>query len=280
MEEEAHLQVNLTRSAREFADRAGALLRARIEHNVLATVLEHARRFSDAENLFATVATVAAGDGEIVAAALRVGGRRMLASEMDQRCAIALVGAWLEADPGLPGVGAPATVARSIADEFQRLTGRGHTLELDMALHALETVEGPARPAAGALRPAADGDRELLIDWMGDFMVEAGLEDDPAQMVDRRPMYVWEDGEPASVVARSDEVAEVVRIGPVYTPPQYRGRGYASSAVAAISRAALAAGARQCILYTDLANPTSNRIYAALGYRRVGDWEERVFEPR
>ena len=94
------MQVNLTRSAREFADRAGALLRARIEHNVLATVLEHARRFSDAENLFGTVA---AGDGEIVGAALRVRGRRMLASEMDERCAIALVGAWLEADPGLPG---------------------------------------------------------------------------------------------------------------------------------------------------------------------------------
>jgi hypothetical protein len=277
MEAEATVEVSLTRSVDQFAQRAGEFLRARIEHNVLATVLEIARRFSDTENLFATVADA---DGETVAAALRVRGRRLLASEMDERCAIALLGAWLEADPGIPGVGAPAAVARSIADEFQRSTGRGNTLAMEMALHALARVEGPARPAAGALRPAGDGDRDLLIDWMRDFGHEAGVEDDPAQMVDRRPMYVWEDGTPVAVVARSDEVAEVVRIGPVYTPVQYRNRGYASSAVAALSRAALEAGARQCILYTDLANPSSNRIYAALGYRRVGDWEDRVFDPR
>jgi hypothetical protein len=28
------------------------------------------------------------------------------------------------------------------------------------------------------------------------------------------------------------------------------------------------------MLFTDLANPTSNKIYAEVGYRRFGDWEE------
>ncbi len=63
----------------------------------------------------------------------------------------------------------------------------------------------------------------------------------------------------------------------MYTPPAGRSRGYASSAVAALSRAVLDAGARRCMLYTDLANPTSNRIYAAIGYRRVAEWEEIAF---
>jgi predicted GNAT family acetyltransferase len=69
----------------------------------------------------------------------------------------------------------------------------------------------------------------------------------------------------------------VVRIGPVYTPPELRRRGYAGSAVAAASRRALTAGAHTCMLFTDLANPTSNKIYAEVGYRAIGGWEEYSF---
>jgi predicted GNAT family acetyltransferase len=79
------------------------------------------------------------------------------------------------------------------------------------------------------------------------------------------------------MVSTNPAVAGVVRIGPVYTPPEARRRGYASSAVAAVSREALATGAHTCMLYTDLANPTSNKIYADVGYRRIAEWEERVF---
>ncbi|HZU61333.1 MAG TPA: GNAT family N-acetyltransferase, partial [Solirubrobacteraceae bacterium] len=60
-------------------------------------------------------------------------------------------------------------------------------------------------------------------------------------------------------------------------PPEQRGRGYATTAVAAFSRRALIRGAHTCMLYTDLGNPTSNRIYAAVGYRRVAEWEEHAF---
>ena len=62
----------------------------------------------------------------------------------------------------------------------------------------------------------------------------------------------------------------VARVGPVYTPQEHRGRGYASAAVAEVSRRLLDEGARVC-LFTDQANPTSNRIYEALGYRPVVD---------
>jgi predicted GNAT family acetyltransferase len=65
----------------------------------------------------------------------------------------------------------------------------------------------------------------------------------------------------------------------VYTPPEHRRRGYATALVADLSRHALRTGAERCMLFTDLANPTSNRIYARIGYRRCGDWEERAIEP-
>jgi predicted GNAT family acetyltransferase len=241
---------------------------------VLATVLESASAHADPNDLFAIVED---DHGALSGAAMRVGGRRLMASTMDEASAAVLIETWLSADPDVPGVAGPADVARAVARVWEQRTGGRSELAMAMALHTLDRVQGPARPASGALRPAAEADRDRLIDWMGDFAREAGVEDNPVQMVDRRPLYVWEDREAVSVVGLNAAVAGAARIGPVYTPPRLRGRGYASSAVAAVSRSALAAGARQCILYTDLANPDSNRIYAALGYRRVADWEERSF---
>jgi len=73
-------------------------------------------------------------------------------------------------------------------------------------------------------------------------------------------------------------VAGAIRVAPVYTPPEHRGRGYAAGATAAATRAALDAGAEEVLLYTDLANPTSNRLYARLGYRPVEDSVAFVFD--
>jgi predicted GNAT family acetyltransferase len=80
-----------------------------------------------------------------------------------------------------------------------------------------------------------------------------------------------------SLLGRTVAVAGVPRIGPVYTPPALRRRGYASTAVAALSRRQFDDGARRIVLFTDLANPTSNKIYAQVGYRRLADYEEHAF---
>jgi predicted GNAT family acetyltransferase len=148
------------------------------------------------------------------------------------------------------------------------------------AMHVLEEVRDPPRPATGTLRLARPSERDLLIAWMEEFVREADLAA-PAQAaiwVDgslrRDGLLFWEDGQPVSMIGVNVPVAGVVRIGPVYTPPAHRCRGYAGSAVAAASRRALAAGAHRCMLFTDLTNPTSNKIYAEVGYRRTGDWEE------
>jgi predicted GNAT family acetyltransferase len=89
---------------------------------------------------------------------------------------------------------------------------------------------------------------------------------------------LWEDGGgPVSVTGFGSPTPNGMRIGPVYTPPERRGRGYAGALVAEVSQAQLDAGRRFCFLYTDLANPTSNRLYVALGYERVCDSVELDF---
>jgi predicted GNAT family acetyltransferase len=167
------------------------------------------------------------------------------------------------------------------------VTGGTSELDFDEAMHALTEVTDPPHPAPGGLRAAEPEDRPTLVEWEHGFIADARMGDPEhaEQSVDRRLssgyQYVWTDpdGAPVSTIAHNLPIAGTARIGPVYTPPRHRGNGYASSAVAALSRRLLEQGARQCMLFTDLANPTSNKIYASVGYRRFGDWEQYRLRP-
>jgi GNAT superfamily N-acetyltransferase len=274
------LRVALTRSAEEFAARAGALLQAGPETNIHATVLGSLRADPDGAGA-ALFATVEEG-GEVVALALRTPPWPLLASGMQADAADALMQQWLREDAGVPGLVAPQPAASHIAAAWERLSGRRASVATEEAAHRLERVLAPARPAAGALRQGREVDRPLLVRWSTDFAREARVpHSDPERSVERGletgELCVWEDGVPVCMVGVHMAVAGVVRLGPVYTPPDRRGHGYATSAVAAASEAALARGAHACMLFTDLANPTSNRIYAAVGYERFADWREYRF---
>ncbi len=273
----------LTREAGEFAARTQAFLAQRIERNVIATVLMIVLDGVHA----ATPPWFAYGvdeRDEVRFAALRTPPWYLLATELDQPGddAERLVKLWLAEDPELPGVNALPATARQIASAWARLTGGSSRCRMREAMHALDEVLEPPYPGSGRLRLARADDRPLLIEWTRAFAEEAGVVAGEVEaMVDgrlrRNGMFFWEDGLPVSMVGIAPELAGVVRVGPVYTPPQFRRRGYAGHAVAATSRRALADGARQCMLFTDLANPTSNKIYAEIGYRRFADWEEHAF---
>jgi predicted GNAT family acetyltransferase len=277
------LRFELTRDAEAFADRVRPFLAERLERNILATITESA-----AAGAYVGRAMFSYGldDADQVAyAALRTPPWFMLTSEIDATDAKAVVEAWLTQDPDLPGVDATPGAARAVAAAWSELTGGTATLRMSEKMHSLTEVVDPPHPATGALRQADRSDRDLLIDWEREFVTEAGLIGDgdaAAAATDRRLSnglaYVWEDGGPVSFLGMNRPIAGVVRIGPVYTPPEHRRRGYAGTAVAAASRLALSNGARACMLLTDDTNPTSNKIYAEVGYEVFGAWEEYAFE--
>ena len=196
--------------------------------------------------------------------------------------AVALLAGSIEED--LPGVvGAVPEIDRFVAAHRAAAEPRAR-----QGIYALHTVK-PPRPAAGQPRAATRSDRPLLLDWWRAFGIEALGDSDPdetqvAQNVDRKlseaagGIALWEDeGRPVSAVGFGSPTPTGVRIGPVYTPPEQRGRGYASSLTAHVSAGQLAAGRHFCFLYTNLANPTSNKIYADIGYERVCDSVEYTF---
>jgi predicted GNAT family acetyltransferase len=91
--------------------------------------------------------------------------------------------------------------------------------------------------------------------------------------------WFWEDdGRPVNLTVGSTPAFGVAGVGPVFTPTSERGHGYATAAVTAVSRRLLGQGARVC-LFTDQANPTSNRIYQRIGFLPVTDTANLVVRP-
>ena len=276
------VRVVVTSDRQEFAEHAGVLLARRpVEHNVLATVvgaLESGE--STSAPLFAWVE--AGESGEVSAAALRTPPRRLLASTMSAEAADALMAKLLEVDPELPGVNGPEPAASHLAGAWRRCTGGIVEPRMSQRIYRLAHVDEPRQRPAGHPRLADPSDRDLLVRWMGAFSAELGdPRADAERAVDRRlregRLFLWDDGRVVSMVGTFPPVAGVVRLGPVYTPSEERRRGYATALVAEVSRRALAAGASRCMLYADLANPISNSIYQAVGYRRSREAREYAF---
>lgn len=187
----------------------------------------------------------------------------------------------------LPGVGGVRKPTEAFATEWATLTGAATRTTMEIGMFDL-----PDRPrlpfeVPGRYRRAAGGDLALLDSWSQDFhdAVEHGSRRAGEKPPSLRPQVqagrvaVWEhDGRAVSMAYSSWANGGVTRISGVWTPVEQRGRGYASGVVAGLSDERIGAGER-CMLYTDLANPTSNAIYQALGYRRIGDSVAIEFSP-
>jgi uncharacterized protein len=167
------------------------------------------------------------------------------------------------------------------AERFAQAWGRRHgeepRLRMRQRLHCLTAVSSIKR-APGQLIQADADDLDLLLQWQSAFNGEAlGDAPDPemrdalAQRIDEGEMFLWVDGEPRSMAALARPTRHGVAINSVYTPSEWRGRGYATACVSALSQRVLECGKEFCVLYTDLANPTSNAIYLRIGYHPLAD---------
>jgi GNAT superfamily N-acetyltransferase len=176
------------------------------------------------------------------------------------------------------GVNSYGETAAAFAAAWRARTGCEVHVHRRMRLYRLAELSWPDPRPAGTPRTATEADAALVTDWFNAFAVEVddAADADQAAAVKDRISYggitLWEtDGVPAALAGVTRQVAGMVRVGPVYTPPELRGHGYASAVTVEVSQAALAAGANEVLLYTDLANSVSNSIYQRIGYRQVED---------
>ena len=187
----------------------------------------------------------------------------------------------------VPGALGPVGIVEDFVATWEKLSGQKSRLQVRERLFELRQVKMPGKMPPGHLRIAETGDIELIAKWAGTFMEEA-LSETPAEGEAQRlaegrvklgEIFLWEDqGQVVSMAARGRPTRSSYSIGLVYTPPELRGRGYASACVASLSQVILDSGCRFCTLFTDLSNPTSNSIYQKMGYHPLGDFNAYDFE--
>ncbi|MBW4548719.1 MAG: GNAT family N-acetyltransferase [Symplocastrum torsivum CPER-KK1] len=225
-------------------------------------------------------------DSRILVVALLTPSRKLVLSRSLHPQALNAVAQDLQAQQAsIAGVVGLVDEALAFAQAWQAIAGQSYRQGMQMRVYQLETVQ-PLRKANGYFRQATQADRNVLIDWSQAFIQEAlnkTIEYDEAEQIIERylskgALSLWQDQVPVAAAGYSGATPNGIRVNFVYTPPNYRRQGYASSCVAALSQTLLAQGLRYCFLLTDLANPTSNHIYQAIGYQPICDLNDYWFE--
>jgi predicted GNAT family acetyltransferase len=260
-----------------YADRAWDLLAATpAEHTVSLTIIESALRgvhWSDEPMLFGWY-----DDGAVRGAISWTPPFELLLAEVPDDTVDALVAGLRERGAALDGVNGREPVVERFVAAWAPAQA---SVKFRMRLYRLGTLQSPTVPGTG--RPARMEELELGTCWLSAFQVDAGVHETDTEPMARERiadgrLWLWEDdGQVVSLAASTIPAAGVSRIAPVYTPPEHRRRGYGAAVTAACTADALARGADHIVLFTDLANPTSNSIYQRIGYRPIGDYRVVTF---
>ena len=284
------MQINKYNDANEYYQRVESyLLQDEAAHCLLIGLSKALCNFQPKHQSFPYLVTVER-DRVIVATAIRTSiERRLVLSKSTDLKAIDAIATDIVtlANTFLPGVIGLETEATAFARTWHSLTKHNYKLAFAMKIHQLETVN-LINKTSGSFRLAQKSDRSLLTGWIQAFELEALGDSEPKsdpqiwfeKNLDNKSLYVWQDKTPVSMAAFGGATPNGIKVNAVYTPPEHRGKGYATSCVAALTQHLLQQGTKYCFLFTDLANPTSNHIYQKVGYQPVCKISNYSFEPK
>jgi GNAT superfamily N-acetyltransferase len=286
------MNVELIESVDEFLDvtagfRAADPLRTNVIGSVALSIADGERTYDDYRWW------VVRGDGDdVVGVAMRTAPFNMVVTPMTGDAARALGRSVAAADDALPGITGSTGVIDALVEGYVGSKSPGSTRALvedrrDL-LYELDELVTPDVEGVG--RSALDDDVELLAPMLSEFMRETELmptsiseaRDTARRKVKEGSLFCWEFGGDVVAIAGHANIVTtgsivIGRVGPVYTPAQYRRRGFGSAVTAHVTRSLIERGAR-VMLFTNAANPTSNKIYQAIGYRLVDELVEVRFE--
>jgi predicted GNAT family acetyltransferase len=220
-------------------------------------------------------------NGNVVACALRTPPHKLALTRCDHPEAMMMLATdALSIYPDLATALGPEPDVEVFAAAWSALTGRRVQRGMRQRLHEIRQLRPLRNPPPGKLRPANAADLQVVMPWISAFFDEIPgvIREDPAELANARlkngALFVWDNRGPVSMAGWSGKTANGVRVNLVYTPRELRSRGYATACVSALTEVLLAQGNRYCCLYTNLANPVSNRLYQRIGYRPVCDFSD------
>jgi hypothetical protein len=172
----------------------------------------------------------------------------------------------------VPGVLGPVNLSSHFADVWTKVAAKDAVKKTSQRIYDLREVRTSVISASGRFRLAQPPDLDIIASWHGEGLC-ASIE----ESIRAHQVGLWDDEQPVSVAAQARATTNGGAVNLVYTPPELRRHGYATSCVASLCQHLLRTGWQFCCLHADLANPTSNSIYQKIGFKPVCDFQEYEF---
>ncbi|MEM9951945.1 MAG: GNAT family N-acetyltransferase [Chloroflexota bacterium] len=266
------------------------LMKAELMNNIIIGLLSRMIHQGETFDSKVFLGHVENADGEIVASTMMAGQGVILSQIKDQDAIAVIVNAYAEHYEMVQDVVGEPDDSEEFARLWQQKRGHNYHTMMDYGYYQLEDVIQPNH-VNGHSRLAEEDDFELLVNWLMQFNIDTGLDVNPSREFAKKNIRrkleqpilggirIWmDDNQPVSMAAVTRELPNGGNISLVYTPKQYRGHGYASAITATVSQDVLDMGKSFSCLATDMSNPTSNKIYQAIGYQFVGYHRRIKFE--
>jgi predicted GNAT family acetyltransferase len=275
------MRVSIYSDAGSFLSRAKAwLLRAEVENSFILGICD---QLLNSPNPVPDVYLATVEEGKaVVACALRTPPNKAVITRGNEAALKCLVESLAKRYGTLPAVLGPEPGVRRFAEMWAQHVGSIVQPGMKQRIYETREVRPLQWPVAGKLRLADEADLLILVRWIAALNEETNVAHGPNPTVMAREriaqsrLFVWEDKQVVSMAAQGSRTDSGALINLVYTPPAFRGRGYASACVAALTKELLSKGHAYCCLFTDLENQTSNSIYPRIGYRPVCDMADFI----
>ncbi len=178
--------------------------------------------------------------------------------------------------PDIPGLIGNKKIVQKLAEEIAILEHKKTTVVMEQGIYVLKQVK-KKWDREGILREINRDELPLIEKWVYQFCEDVKLPTTKEKakqtahtLITTNRLFGLEvDGKLVSVAAKTRPTTNNITVNFVYTPKEERKKGYASNCVAALSQRMLNEGYKTTTLYTDLANPTSNKIYQKIGYEQI-----------
>ncbi|MDA1883288.1 GNAT family N-acetyltransferase [Bacillus cereus group sp. BY105LC] len=199
-------------------------------------------------------------------------------SEMVEEDIVELAKKLAEVYPDVPGLIGNKKIVQRLAEEIAVLENKKTTVAMEQGIYELKQVKKKWN-GDEVFREVNSDELTLIEQWIYQFCEDVNLpttKEEAKQtahtlITNHRLFGLEVDGKLVSVAAKTRPTKNNITVNFVYTPKEERKKGYASNCVAALSQRMLDEGYKTTTLYTDLANPTSNKIYQEIGYEQIAE---------
>lgn len=278
-----NIEVFQIKSAVEFLNLCGKVLYSNeAEYSLMLGLAEVASRKPDSSGNFYFVK-----DGSQIIGSGYITEKNLILSSMPEEAVRAMADQMYFDKACIPGVVGPVKVTELFAKYWAGVTEQKYSVAMSQKIYKLEKVI-PSRTVGGKIHVAGPEHEELVRDWVYAFSLESlppheAVPEAAAlfakNKIERKEIFLWldESGKAVCMNASGRPTKNGTSVSAVYTPKELRGRGYASALVAATSQIILDQGKKFCMLYTDVSNPTSNKIYQNIGYNQIATSTHYIF---